>query len=262
MDELEVHAAVQELLGAYALDAVEPDEAELIKEHLSACARCRAEVAEHREVASLLAYPGVPAPDGLWDRIAGRLHEAPAVLPLDRFQPRPDAAGPAGVRPIGFRRQTLQRRVLIAVAAVAAAAIAVLGIQVARLDRRTSRLPAAWSAQAKQTAFQVALANPGARRATLISPDRTGWMQAVILPDGTSYLGPTNLPSLATDETYQLWGVVGGDRVSLGVVGSKPAYQAFSTPASVSALAMTVERAGGVVAPTKTPVVATTLAHA
>jgi hypothetical protein len=148
------------------------------------------------------------------------------------------------------------------VAAVAAAAIAVLGIQVARLDRRTSRLPAAWTAQAKQTAYEVALANPGARRATLISTDRTRWMQTVILPDGTSYLGPTNLPGLTKDETYQLWGVVGGSTVSLGVLGTKPAYEAFSTPASAAALAMTVERAGGVVASTQTPVLAVSLARA
>jgi hypothetical protein len=197
-----------------------------------------------------LAYPGAPAPDGLWARIASQLEESPPVLQLNRF------------RPTGNRRQTLRNRILVGVAAIAAAAIAVLGLQVARLDRRTSRLPAAWTAQAKQTAYEVALANPGARLDTLTSPDRTRWMQAVILPDGTSYLGPTNLPGLTKDETYQLWGVVRGDKVSLGVLGSKPAYEAFSTPASVAALAMTVERAGGVIASIKTPVAVATLARA
>jgi hypothetical protein len=111
-------------------------------------------------------------------------------------------------------------------------------------------------------AFQVALARPGARRATLTSSDHSRWIEAVILPDGTSFLGPTNLPGLPADQTYQLWGVVGGENISLAVVGAAPAYQPFSTPASVGARAVTIERAGGVIAPTHTAVVTAPLARA
>ena len=40
------HPEVQELLGAFALDALEPDEADAVDLHLRDCPRCRAEVAE------------------------------------------------------------------------------------------------------------------------------------------------------------------------------------------------------------------------
>ena len=62
------HEEVAELLGAYALDAVGPDEVVMIETHLEVCPRCRAEVAAHREVAAVLAYGGATAPDGLWAR--------------------------------------------------------------------------------------------------------------------------------------------------------------------------------------------------
>ncbi|MEA3055576.1 MAG: hypothetical protein QOD30_1008, partial [Actinomycetota bacterium] len=50
------HDEIQELLGAYALDAVDPDERSDVEDHLRDCARCRAEVAEHRDTAAFLAH--------------------------------------------------------------------------------------------------------------------------------------------------------------------------------------------------------------
>jgi hypothetical protein len=67
------HAEITELLGAYALDAVSPEEAAEIEEHLVECPRCRAEVAAHREVAGVLGNLGGSAPAGLWARIADEL---------------------------------------------------------------------------------------------------------------------------------------------------------------------------------------------
>ena len=56
------HAEIAELLGAYALDAVSPDEAAEIEEHLAECPRCRAEVSAHREVAGVLGNLSGTAP--------------------------------------------------------------------------------------------------------------------------------------------------------------------------------------------------------
>ena len=61
------HSELEELLGAYALDAVDGDERDAVELHLRECPRCRAEVADHREVAAALAQTGGPAPDGVWD---------------------------------------------------------------------------------------------------------------------------------------------------------------------------------------------------
>src|ERR1700722_10516822 len=67
------HDEVSELLGAFALDAVEYDEYEEIEAHLSECPRCRAEVDAHREVAAALGNSVEPLPEGLWENIARRL---------------------------------------------------------------------------------------------------------------------------------------------------------------------------------------------
>ena len=86
------HDEVAELLGAYALDAVEGDERDAVDRHLNECPRCRAEVADHRTVASFLGSAGGRAPDGLWDRIAGTLEEAPPEAHPSRAEPAPRVA--------------------------------------------------------------------------------------------------------------------------------------------------------------------------
>ena len=64
---------MDDLLGAYALDAVDDDERRAVEDYLAANPRARAEVQEHREVATMLAWSGMDAPEGLWDRIVGSL---------------------------------------------------------------------------------------------------------------------------------------------------------------------------------------------
>jgi anti-sigma factor RsiW len=104
------HEEIADLLGAYALDAVEPDEAELVEAHLATCPRCRDEVRDHREVASLLAYSGAAAPPGLWDSLAAALEEpAPPI----------DAPTLAPVTPIGRPASRLGRRPGVALLAAA-----------------------------------------------------------------------------------------------------------------------------------------------
>jgi len=64
------------------------------------------------------------------------------------------------------------------------------------------------------------------------------------------------MPDLPKAETYQLWAMIGGQPISLGLMGNSPAQASFtvSGSATVSALAVTVEPAGGVVAPDRPPV--------
>src|SRR5688500_3902904 len=49
------HERIQDLLGVYAADAVDADEAAEVESHLFDCAECAAEVEEHRETLALLA---------------------------------------------------------------------------------------------------------------------------------------------------------------------------------------------------------------
>jgi anti-sigma factor RsiW len=256
------HDEIEELLGAYALDAVDPDERDEIERHLATCPRCRAEVAEHREVAAVLGYAGSDAPPGLWDRIAAGLEEPPPALQLTRVvaeRPGSDGQGTGGtgarVVPIGSAKRSMGMRVVASLAAVAALAAAILGIEVQRLNTRTENLRSSIGIEAIASAYKTALANPGARKVTMTSGDGIHTVAAVILPDGTAYLGPDNLPALPSSETYQLWGVVGSDKVSLAVLGNTPRLTQFGAPNNMSALAVTAEQAGGVVVSQHSPVV-------
>jgi hypothetical protein len=84
MARLDSHDDLADLLGAYALDALEPDEVELLERHLETCPRCRAELAGHREVTGLLGFAGQEAPAGVWERIVSSMQEPPPALRLQR----------------------------------------------------------------------------------------------------------------------------------------------------------------------------------
>ncbi|MEY2569671.1 MAG: hypothetical protein QOE63_21, partial [Acidimicrobiaceae bacterium] len=107
------HAEIEELIGAYAIDALDPDERLAVEDHLPTCPRCRAEVADLREVAALLVYSGGPAPEGVWDKIVATLDETPPPMRL-------------GVVPIQSARSR-RRRWQVAAGAVAVAAALLIG---------------------------------------------------------------------------------------------------------------------------------------
>lgn len=267
------HDEASELLGAYALDAIDADEVEAVEEHLRTCPRCRGELRNHREVVGLLAYAGQEAPAGLWDRIAAGMHdpsdaggtghasEAFDAGARPRSVPAPDTIrimGSAGLR----RRRA---RALMSLATAAAVVIvALLGVEVVRLQDRTDHLSGQIRSMAgtpSMTTVQHALATPGARTVDLRPLHGSGpSLDAVILPDGQGYLYHSQLEPLSSSETYQLWGVVGAQRISYGVLGSAPAdVTPFRASLGVQSLAVTAEVAGGVVSSTKAPVVVGTL---
>ena len=257
------HDDIQDLLGAYALDAVEPGEAEIVARHLEVCPRCRAEIREHREVAGLLGYAGQEAPAGLWDRISASTQEPPPALQLHRVTV---GVGPADRAPAGVdevrraalrRRRTRGARSTLALLSVAAAvAVAVLSVQVARLDHRTTTIGHEVAVGApSMDAVKLALAVPGARKVALVPLSTGESVQAVILPSGQGYLYDARLTALPSDQTYQLWGLTGTQTVSYGILGATPAsVVGFHASGGVKALAVTTEVAGGVEHSTHAPV--------
>ena len=234
------HEDVQELLGAYALHAVDPEEVALVEEHLESCPRCRAEVEGHREVATLLGNSGGDAPDGLWDRIASQLEESPPPLRLE-------VQGGATVTPLAPRRRATSRVVVAALGAAAALAIAVLGAQVVRQQDRLDGMESALEETTLQAAANQAFDDPAGTKLQLQSSDGAVSARAVVLPDGSGFLMAHELPGLDEDRTYQLWGDSGeGALVSLGLLGTDPTTIAFHAGSDVAALAITAEEAGGV----------------
>ncbi|MBV8979664.1 MAG: anti-sigma factor [Acidimicrobiia bacterium] len=242
------HADAAELLGAYALDALDTDEFEAVERHLEACPRCRAEVADHRTVASFLGSAGGPAPDGLWDRIAGSLEEAPPELRL------------APVVPLRERR-SVSVRVGAAVAAVAAAVIGVLGAEVVHLNHQVDHMAASDRTDpATMSAATHALVSPDAQRVSMRSPDGRISAEIAVLSDGTGFLVADDLPALASDRTYQLWALADGQKISAGVLGARPHVVAFRyAPAGLLGFAVTDEKAGGVEVSKNAPVVVGTV---
>ena len=219
------HEDVQELLGAYALDALEEDEAELVEDHLRDCPRCRAEVRDHRETAAMLAFGGGEAPPGLWERIAANLEEAPPRLQLGRVIPIAESRW----RRIGVRMLTAAAVVLSLVA---------LSVSLLVRDDEGGVDEIARMRDDPGTVV-IRLAGVGTRESAEI------W-----LSDQRGYLADHNLARLSEGETYQLWGQKGDTMISLGVLGRAPGHSQFAAVGDYVNLAISVEPAGGVAQPT------------
>ena len=104
------HDEASELLGAYALDAVDGEERTELEEHLETCPRCRAELDGLREVAAAMGNSVEPLPEGLWSNIASRLperqgdEEPPPMPRLTSKSRAPFRAAPDGRRRPSARR--------------------------------------------------------------------------------------------------------------------------------------------------------------
>ena len=232
---------IDELLGAYALDAVDADERRAVEDYLLASPRARREVQEHREVATMLAWSGMDAPEGLWERIAVSLEGTEA-------DPAEELSNVLVLRPRSNARRWRTVGAWVA-ASAAAALIAVVAVRVSESTPSTS------SAGGIERAVAVAMANPASVEAQLTSDTQSGVkVRAVVDPDGHGYLLAGSLPALDASRTYQLWGQINGQLISLGVLGSHPGTETFTVSGQVTLLAITNETQGGVTV-SKQPVV-------
>jgi hypothetical protein len=238
MERQLTHEETQELLGAYALDAVAEDERDLVERHLRECARCRQELAEHREAAALLAH-GAPAPAGLWDQISGAIA---GQLPEKTLVP----VRPGRLRP-GWG-------VAAAVAAAAAVVTGVMGIRLVQQGDQIQDIRRLVHTQGLETAASAAAADPSAQHVSLVAEEGSTLGTVVLLPSGKGYLIRPLLPPLSEDRTYQLWALVGRATVSAGVLGNKPNVTAFSVDMPVDGFAISEERHGGVPVPQTPPI--------
>ena len=219
------HEEIEELLGAYCLDAVEPDEREAIEAHLPDCPRCRAEVAELREVAALLANNTADAPDGLWDRIADAIDGTAPPMRLD----------------VGRRRRRNWAPIVLWAAAVVA--ILLLGWQVLDLRRENDRIQqqvaAADADRAAVTEANLALLDPGSR---VVRLSGTGDERAlaVLTEQGAGYMLAVDLPALDSG-IYELWGAdSNGGLTALGSMEQSGVVE-FDASGEVQKLLITAE---------------------
>jgi len=246
------HTRIQDLLGVYAADAVDPEEAAEVERHLSTCVECETEVAEHRATLALIAP------------VISDLRPTPfAELGLDLSTPAASRSTPAASRstsaasrpmgsvtPLRNPRHSVPAWTMSVAAAIVFLVAAVAVTQTRRADDLSSQL----AQSSVAAAAEQALADPSARHLVLKAVSGEALADVALLQDGRGYLVPRDLPGLSAEETYQLWALKGSDRTSLIVAGSRPEPVSFRTVPDIDGLALTQEVAGGVPQPTKTPV--------
>ena len=219
--------ALHDLTAAYALNALEPEDARRYEAHLAHCERCHDELAELSETASALAFAtetSAPPPE-LRARILDQARaERPNVVPLR----------PRWLRPV------------IAAAAVAACVAIGLGLWAAslsgKLDRREAEL------KNQQRVAQI-LADPGSHK---ISFSRG---TLVVAPDGRGALVLSKLADPGSDHTYEAWVADGGAQQPAGLFAGGTAIAVpLDQPVRDGATVMvTEEKAGGTEAPSSAP---------
>jgi anti-sigma-K factor RskA len=208
-------------VASYALDALDPQEEREFEEHLASCEQCREELAQLRETTAELAYGAVgpPPPPHLKLRI---LEEARAERPNVSSFP----ARRPWVRPLA--------------AAAALAAAFALGIGVWAATRPAASDP-----------FASVLAKPGAK----VMP-MDGKAALAIAPDGTAAIAAT-LPNAPSGKTYETWVIRNGKPERAGLFSGPSTFRLERRVPRGSVVAVTLEPAGGVDAPTTTPLAAT-----
>jgi len=221
---------IHELTAAYALDALDEREELEYEAHLARCPRCREELASFTETATSLAY-GVesPAPPPeLRDRILERARaERPNVVPL---------------RP-AWRSWTA------AAAAVAACAAIGLGIWAATLSRSLDRER---SAKQEQAGLLSIVSDPAARRFALSGSHGT----LVVSQTGAGVLLVSNLRPAPSGKIYEAWVIQGKTPTRAGTFGQAKPFKLTRPVPQGAVVAVTLERRGGVDAPTTKPLTA------
>lgn len=220
---------IADALAAYALGAVRGNEARTIRSALRADPGLRHIGDGYRDTVSRLArFEPVEPDSSVWDRIE---------------------AATAGRDPASTASRSRRRRggPLLFAAAVAAAFL--IGVAAATVVGRTTE-PIDMAAAASELADDpssatVRLADPGSGEALAT---------LVIGADGTALITGDGLPLLDAAHTYQLWAVVDGATVSAGLLGHDPTAAVLRLEAHPTVLAVTIERAGGVVASDQQPV--------
>ncbi|MBT8197647.1 MAG: anti-sigma factor [Acidimicrobiia bacterium] len=227
----------EDLAGAYALDALDDIERRRVERAAEADPELAAELADHLEVAAILAQaietsPSTPSPM-VWQSISDAI-EGESAPDIEFVTPR---------------RNSWMTRVVATVSVAAVALAAVLAVRVVDQDRRIENLTTAMQTDPVDQAAQTAITAPGSQVVTLADPaGSAATVQLVMTEEGVGYVLSDALPALAEDRTYQLWAIVGDTVVSAGVMGNDPGITPFKVAGGeITGFAITEEVAGGVV---------------
>jgi anti-sigma-K factor RskA len=237
----DIHA----LSGAYALDALEPQDRADFERHLESCAACDEELRSFREAVAVLADGAAEAPP---DRL-----RASVLAGISEVRPLPPVIDEATVHDLAPRRSS-RRSTWLMVAAVVLGVVAIGGVwrtvtlqeQVAQLSNAAADLSSLLTAADATTITGVATS--GGQAAVVMSPTR-----------GEAALVTQGLAPAPAGHVYQVWFIPStGAPVSAGFLGDSASSATLlnGNPATAAAIGVTLEPAGGSTAPTTTPVIA------
>jgi anti-sigma-K factor RskA len=199
------HAATRDLLGAFALGAVDAEEAAAVRAHLTTCAECQAEMAE-----LWLAVDSLPdtiepmePPPALRDRIAAAVSEAASPAPAPPTLSTASGPEPVpAVAPAPALSEPVRRPALFWSRATPwAAAAAVLLLLSAGL--------LVWNLRLREQLAATPVAETIALAPTDVAPEAGG--EVTYLPrDDLFLLDVRDLPPLQPDQVYEVW-LIGED---------------------------------------------------
>lgn len=238
------HREFEDLIGPYVLDALDKSEKAAFEMHLSGCDECEAEVITLQEALVDIA-PTLEEFDQshIWARIASTIEstvddDVAKVIPFEskkRFHlPKPSTA----------------------VASIAiVAAFAATTSTIATTNSKNAVMSSVPKLQNQILANIVK--SPNHKLIKLTSVDGKYQMNVIVSTHGVGYVIKSNLPPIPKALTYQLWGIKKTGMTSISILGPVSSSGQFTLPtnSSYSELAVSVEPAGGSVAPTSAPLV-------
>ncbi len=221
---------IDDLVALYAADALDEDERVSLLEHLAECRRHDDDIAAARRVAGALALalPPVPPPAAL----RGRLLDAFDAAVADR------EASPPGVADEGAAPLRFLRRPAFAYAVATALLAVAVGLG----------------------ACNLSLQDDADSRVVTRSAMRDGLqLRVVYLPGERLAVLEVDLPPAPPGRAYQAWQITPAGPRSLGLIASRGRAAFEADLSAATAIAISIEPAGGSPAPTTEPVLVSRL---
>lgn len=222
------------LVGAYAIDALSPAEAEEFEKHLDECQACREEVRELQGAAARMgAGEATTPPSSLKARVLAAADQQPQLRPK--------------VTAIEARRP---RRWAPRVAALVAAAV-LLAAAVVGISRPWQQNESAVAGPSVSEVFDA----PDAHVETVKTADGHRLTVATAPDSGRMAIKTGTLAKLKGNRVYQMWAVHNGRVTSVGLIEDLSAGKVMPIPTYGTTVAITVEPEGGSKKPTSPPIV-------
>lgn len=220
------------LSGAYALDALSPEEAAAFRKHLEACPACCQEVRELRSAAARMgASEAVAPPPYLKTRVLEAANRTPQQPPLvtairagrpSRWSPKLAAAAAAAVLAVGTA----------------------IGVGVTMGEPEQDTLAAG--------VVEVFTASDA--RSVEVETTHGPLKVATSRSEGEMAVDTSSLVPLDSEHVYQVWTVVEGEPLPVVVLEQPDTGAHMGMPEPGTQVAITVEPAGGSQQPTTEPI--------